>query len=145
MYSPFMKKVLTIFLAQRSKLWTQQDKLNGIEEIAFPTAIPADYHIMLWTERFYLTLTSERSKTGNNDLFNMHRCNRRVDAPELPSSALIKKAMKAACTLSAASSRSTMMSKQCVLWRQVSTKRSSISSLTSKMIIIFFKLFQILF
>lgn len=38
---------------------------------------------MLRTERFYFTLTSERPEAGNDDLFNMHRFNRSVDAPKL--------------------------------------------------------------
>lgn len=67
-----MKKMLTVLLSKQGKFRTQQNKLDGVEEIAFSASISADDYIVLRTERFNLTLASKRSESRYYNLLDMH-------------------------------------------------------------------------
>ena len=75
-----MKEMLTVLLSKRSKFRTQQNKLNGIEEIALPASISANDYIVLWTERLNFTLASKRSESRYYNLLDMHRKNCGISA-----------------------------------------------------------------
>ena len=77
---PFMKEMLTILLSKGSKFRTQQNKLNGIEEIALSASISANDYIVLRTERLNLTLASKRSESRYYNLLDMHRKNCEISA-----------------------------------------------------------------
>jgi hypothetical protein len=54
------------------ELWTEQYKLNGVEKIAFATAVSANHGVGPLREGMHLRLISEGSKIGYCDLLDMH-------------------------------------------------------------------------
>jgi hypothetical protein len=60
--------------SQRRKPWSQQDELNGIEEIGLSASVPTQNAVRCRCERVDFGLLPKGPKIGDCDLFDVHRC-----------------------------------------------------------------------